>query len=247
MAVTSHRKLSRKALKQPDEFVTIVDWIGDWVDKNLTRVVIGAGALIAAVAIILVLSFYSQHRKRSASAQFYQAINALSDKNYQSAVKDFNRLASKDSGATLGRLAYLYSGSTYLAQQQPAKARDAIRNYLANDGNPLFRQMALMQLGAADEDLGDYRGAHGAYVNAAQLNGPEKGRAQIGVARTLNKIGDHKGAIAAYQQFLRENPFSQQRAEVIEALAQMGVSPEPENNFTSQTVGKGAAPIKANH
>jgi cytochrome c-type biogenesis protein CcmH/NrfG len=87
--------------------------------------------------------------------------------------------------------------------------------------------MALTQLGVIDEDLNDYHGAHAAYVKAGQLNGPEKERAQVGAARTLALIGDRQGAIAAYQQFLRENPFTQQRAEVIEALAQMGAPLQP--------------------
>jgi hypothetical protein len=64
------------------------------------------------------------------------------------------------------------------------------------------------------------------------LTGPEKARARIGAARTLVRIGDRERAIASYQQFLRENPFSQQRAEVVEALAQLGAPPEPSSNKT---------------
>ena len=35
MAAPSHPKLSRKTLRQPDEFITSVDWIGDWIARNL--------------------------------------------------------------------------------------------------------------------------------------------------------------------------------------------------------------------
>jgi tetratricopeptide (TPR) repeat protein len=227
MAVTSHRKVSRKALKQPDEFVTALDWIGDLVAANFARVMVGAVALVAAIAIVFVFSLYSQSRQRIASQQFYQAINALSNKDYKTAEEGFSALARNDSGHVLGRLARLYLATTYLAQNQTSKARDSFRSYLAGGGNRLFRQMALTQLGVTDEDLGDYHGAHVAYVQASKLNGPEKARAQVASARTLAQIGDRQAAIAAYQQFLRENPFAQQRAEVIEALAQMGAPPEP--------------------
>ena len=228
MAISSHRKVSRKALRQPDEFVSTLDRIGDLVAANLARVIIGAVALVAAIAAIFAVSFYSQHRQRIASEQFYRAINALSDKDYKSAQQGFSVLARDDAGRTLGHLASFYLATTYLAQNQTSKARDALQNYLAEGDNRLFRQMALTQLGVTDEDLGDYHGARAAYMEAAQLNGPEKARAQIGAARTLTLIGDHQGAIAAYQQFLRENPFTQQRDEVIEALAQMGAPPEPQ-------------------
>src|SRR5713101_210599 len=219
MATTPHRKLSRKALKQPDEFVTTLDRIGDLVAGNLTRVIIGVVAVVAAIAIGLVFSFYSQYRQRINSEQFYRAISALSDKDYKTAEEGFSALAQGD--RILGHLARFYLATTYLAQNKTSKARAALRNYLAGGGDRLFRQMALTQLGVTDEDLGDYHNAHAAYVEAAQLNGPEKARAQIGAARTLALIGDREGAIAGYQQFLREDPFAPQRAEVIEALAQM--------------------------
>ena len=247
MAVSSHRKVSRKALKQADEFVSTFDWIGDLVVGNLARVIIGAVALVAAIVIVFVVSFYSQYRQRIVSEQFYRAINALSDKDYKTAEEGFSGLAQNDSGPTLGHLARFYLATTYLAQNQTSKARDALRNYLAEGGSRLFQQMALMQLGVADEDLGDYHGARAAYAKAAQLNGPEKARAQVGAARTLALIGDRQGAINAYQQFLRENPFAQQRAEVIEALAQIGAPPEPPVKETGSPAAGGTTNTTRGH
>jgi predicted negative regulator of RcsB-dependent stress response len=228
MAVTSHRKLSRKALKQPDEFVSTLEWIGDFISANLVSVIVGAIVLILVIVAVFVGSFYVQHRQRIASEQFYRTINALSDKNYKSAQEGFDTIARSYPGHTLGHLARFYLAVTYLAQKQPAAARSALQKYLAKSGGDLwFRQMALTQLGVANEELRDYHGAHSAYVKAARLKGPEQVRAEIGAARTLALTGDRQGAIAAYQQFLRENPFAQQRDEVIEALAQMGAPPQP--------------------
>jgi len=62
MAAPPHRKVSRKTLKQPDEFVTTLDTIGEWFDANLWRVVIAVVGLVAVAAILSVASFYSQHR-----------------------------------------------------------------------------------------------------------------------------------------------------------------------------------------
>jgi predicted negative regulator of RcsB-dependent stress response len=249
MAVTSHRKVSRKTLKQPDEFVSAVERVGDFVSANFTRLITGTAAIVLAFAAGLILSFYSQQRQRAASEQFYKAINALNDKDYRTAQHGFSTLVQTDSNRTLGRVARLYLASTYLRQGQPAKARDAVRSYLADSHDHLFRQMAMMQLGVSDEDLGDYRGAHAAYVQAARMEGPEKARAQVNAGRTLALISDRPGAIAAYQQFLRENPFSQQRPEVVEALAQLGASSEPLAKETSPAAVKGRvdAPIGYHH
>lgn len=234
MAVPSHRRVSRKALRQPDEFVGTLDLIGDWIAHNFTRVIIGAAVLVVAIAVALVVSLYSQHRQRVVSEQFYSAMNALSDKDYRTAEKSFSKLARQDSGSRLGHLAEFYLANTYIAQSQPSKARDALQSFLAS-GNRLFRQMALIQLGVANENLGDYHDANAAYVKAAQLNGPEKARAQISAARTLARLGDRHAAIAAYQQFLRENPFSEQSVEVTEALAQIGAPPGHSSKGSAQT------------
>jgi predicted negative regulator of RcsB-dependent stress response len=232
MAAPSHRKVTRKALREPDEFVTTLDRILQWLEANLPRVIIGAVGVGAVLVVLSVLSFYSQHRQRLASEQFYRAINALSERNYHNASTGFSSLARNNSSSALGRLAEFYLATTYVAENQPSKARDKLRDYLADARNRLFRQMALTQLGVANEDLGDYRGAYAAYAKAAQLTGPERARARIGAARTLVRIGDRERAIASYQQFLRENPFSQQRAEVVEALAQLGAPPEPSSSKT---------------
>src|SRR6266849_8406918 len=85
MATTPHRKLSRKALKQPDEFVTTLDRIGDLVAGNLTRVIIGLVAGVAAVAIGVFFSFYSQYHQRITSERFFRALRALGDMGYKTA------------------------------------------------------------------------------------------------------------------------------------------------------------------
>jgi predicted negative regulator of RcsB-dependent stress response len=226
MATTTHRRISRKELKQPDEFITIFDQIGDFIADNALQVVIGAVIVVVAIAAAFAFSFYEQHQRGIVSGQFYGAINALGDKRYAEAEQGFSRLAEQSPNSQLGHLAQFYLASTYLAENEPAKARDALQAFLQNGGETLFRQMALTQLGVTDEELGAYGNAHIAYVEAAQLDGPEKARAEVGVARTLALQGDHQGAIRAYQRFLTENPFAQQRVEVIEALAQMGATPE---------------------
>ena len=99
-----------------------------------------------------------------------------------------------------------------------------------------------MQRGVANEDLGDFKAAHQAYSAAAALNGPESHTAQIEAARTLGRLGDTAGAIAAYRQFLSAYPFSEERTDVIEALAQLGATPAA---TTPGTSAPGAAKLPA--
>ncbi|HUN57371.1 MAG TPA: tetratricopeptide repeat protein [Candidatus Binataceae bacterium] len=223
---TPHYKLDRKELKQPDEFITFLDQLGDFIVNNLVRVIIGALALIAFVVVFYAVSFYQDHQRRLASDRFYDALTALNHRDYKTAEQGFSSLATDNPRQSLGQLARLYLASALMADNNDKAARAALADYLAGSDQPLYRNMALMELGAADENLGDFKGAHDAYAQAADIDGPSKARAQVGVARTLIKQGDTKGGIEAYQQFLANNPYSPMRNYVVEALATLGVAIE---------------------
>lgn len=221
---TSHYKLHPKDLKAPDEFVSTVDRIGNYLSHNLARVVIVAAGLIALTALIFTYAFYRAHRNEAASAQFYDALTALNHKDYRAAQDGFAALAQTGSGE-LASLARLYAATAALDAGKPAEARDALEAYVADGNQRYFMNLALVQLGVTYEDLGDLKKAHDAYVRAAATPGPEKSRAQLAAARTQARLGDSAGAIARYRAFLTENPLSRDRGEVVDALAALGATP----------------------
>jgi predicted negative regulator of RcsB-dependent stress response len=230
---TSHYKINLKDLKGPDEFVTTVDRIGNYLVNNLLRVIIGAVALIAITAVIFGYSFYRSYQDRVAASHFYDALTALNHKDYKTAEDGFESLAQSGSGK-LARLAPLYVASAYIADNKPAQARDALVAYIAGTNHSQFKNLALVQLGVAYEDLGDFKKAHDAYAQAATIAGPAKASAQLGVARTLLKAGDKSGAIAAWRNFLAENPYSPERNNVVNSLAALGAAP-PDQSLTAST------------
>jgi tetratricopeptide (TPR) repeat protein len=220
---TSHYKINQKDLKAPDEFVTIVDRVGNYLANNLTRVIIGAAAFVALAAVIFTYAFYRAHQQQVVANQFYEALTALSHKEYKTAEEGFDALAQSGSGQ-LGSLARLYLASAYMSENQPAQARDTLAAYVADSNQRYFKNLALVQLGVAYENLGDFKKAHQAYMEAVATPGPEKSRAELGVARTLIKLGNNAGGIAAYRSYLTANPFSPDRQEVTESLAALGAS-----------------------
>jgi len=225
MPVT-HRKLRRKELRQPDEFITFFENLRSFLLDNLVQVIIGACAAIALAAIGVGVYFYTQYRDRLVADQFYEAITAFDHKEYKTAETDFSKLAEDHPHASLGRLARFYLAGCYMAEKEPAKARDALNQYLAGDDRPTFKSLALLQLGVAYEDLGQFQQAHQTYSEAAILPGPQKMRAELAVARMLVREGHKDAAIAAYRQFLKDNPFAEERTDVFVALAELGVQPE---------------------
>ena len=241
---TSHYKINQKDLKAPDEFVTTIDRIGNYLATNLLRVIIVAAGVVAVAAIIFTYAFYRSHQQRAAANQFYEALTALNQKDYKTAEEGFDGLEQTGSG-NLASLARLYLASAYMSENKPAQARDALEAYVAASTQRTFKNLALVQLGVADENLGDFRKAHQAYVEAAATPGPEKGRAELGVARTLVKLGDKAGAIAAYRSYLSANPFSPDREEVTESLAALGASATEPSPPSAAPVAQHVNPVLA--
>ncbi len=223
--MATRHKISRKELKQPDEFQTVFETAALFFELHLTEVLLGAAALLVVVAIALSFLYYEAQRGRAASARFDQALSELQGGKYESAEKDLSSLAADEPHRAVGRLANLYLANAYLAQKEPAKAREALLRYLAGDDASVFRDAALDDLAVTYEELGDYKQAEATYRQASAIEGPEQARADLGMARMLQKQGKRDEAVAVYRDFLAQHPYAPERTLVLETLAQLGVSP----------------------
>jgi tetratricopeptide (TPR) repeat protein len=223
--LATRHKISRKELKQPDEFQSIFETAGLFFELHMTEVLLGAGALLVIIAIALGLYYYEVRQGHAAAARFDQALSDLQGGKYDVAEKELSSLAADEPHRAVGRLANLYLANAYLAQKEPAKARDMLLRYLAEDDASVFRNAALNDLAVTYEELGDYKRAEDAYRQASKIEGPEQARAELGVARMLQKQGKRAEAIAVYNDFLAQHPYAPERAVVMETLAQLGVAP----------------------
>jgi predicted negative regulator of RcsB-dependent stress response len=221
----AHRKLRRKDLKEPDEFLSFFNDLREFLTTNLQSIVISA-AVVAGVGLIVIATYYYEvHRDHLAASQFYAGFQALDAKQYKAAADDFSALSADDSGREIGRLARFYLASAYLGENDLPHARDALIAYLAEAHDAGFEGLALMDLATVYEELGDLKKAEGAYQQAAAIPGAQGSGAELGIARMRARLGDPAGAIDSYREFLDAHPFAPERQEVIEALAQLGASP----------------------
>ena len=223
--MATRHKISRKELKQPDEFQTVFETAALFFELHLTEVLLGAAALLVVVAIALSFLYYEAQRGRAASARFDQALRELQGGKYESAEKicrpspPTNRIA-RSAGWQISTWPTL----TW-RRKKPAKAREALLRYLAGDDASVFRDAALDDLAVTYEELGDYKQAEATYRQASAIEGPEQARAELGMARMLQKQGKRNEAVAVYRDFLAQHPYAPERTLVLETLAQLGVSP----------------------
>jgi tetratricopeptide (TPR) repeat protein len=220
-----HYKITRKELKQPDEFVSFVDSATEFLLDNLRAVIISSIVVVAAAGIVIGTYMYETRRDRIVGNKFYQALAMLSAKQYSSAEDQFAKLAEEEPNRRVGKLSRFYLGCAYLGANDLPHARDAFVAFVAEEHDSTYANLALTNLGVIYERMGDYAKAAGAYQQASGVPGPEQVRAQLGMARMLAKQGVKEGAIAAYRAFLSAHPFAPQREEVVQSLAMLGASP----------------------
>ena len=220
-----HYKITRKELKQPDEFTSFIDSAQEFFLANLRQVIISAVVVITAAAIFGATYWYERREDRLAGDQFYTALNALATKQYKSAEDQFIKLAAAEPHRRVGKLAQFYLGCAYLEDNDLAHARDTFVAFVADEHDHTFANLALNNLGVIYERMGEYAKAAGAYQQASSVGGPEEVRAQLGMARMMAKQGHNDAAVALYRAFLAAHPFAPQRQEVVESLAMLGASP----------------------
>jgi predicted negative regulator of RcsB-dependent stress response len=235
---STHRKINRKELKAPSEFQNIFESAQEFLLANLKQVIISAVIIVIAGGIAIGTYSYERRRDRLAGEAFYGALTALTAKQYKIAEDQFSKLAAAEPDRRIGKLARLYLAQSYMGEGDFLKARDALIAFVADYHDPEFSSLALTDLGVVYEKMGDLVKAQGAYQQAASVTGPEQIRADLAYARLQAEQGNKAGAIQTYRAFLAFRPYAQEREEVLESLATLGASAQPES---AQTPGASAA------
>ncbi|MGH7913204.1 MAG: hypothetical protein ACREPW_00955, partial [Candidatus Binataceae bacterium] len=119
--MATRHKISRKELKQPDEFQSIFETAGLFFELHTTEVLLGVAAVVVTVAIALGVYYYQARRGRAAAARLDQALSELQGGKYDVAEKELSSLAADEPHRAVGRLANLYLATAYLAQKEPTK------------------------------------------------------------------------------------------------------------------------------
>lgn len=225
---TSAKHLSRKELRQPDNFVLFTQRALSFVQQK-RRLFTIAGALIMAVIIgISLWQIYKSRQNQEAAQHFDRAITLFRANKHNEAIPEFEKV-EEYRWSHYAALAHLYEANSHLATNDLDRAAAAAQRFIAaTDQNSVYRQIGLMTLGHIQEVKNQCAGAIQHYTDAERITGALKESAVLGKARCYTVVGDNKSAIFAYQQYIKENPNSPIAARLMLQVAELQAKIEPD-------------------
>lgn len=226
----SPKRITRKDLRRPDQFVTFTTRLIDWVRHHRKPFLLGLGVFVGALLLYGGWDLYTSRQNRLAAQEYARALSLFHEQKYREAVGPLTEL-TKSAPRMYRRLALLYLGNTHLALGEPKAAAGVFERLAREDPKPDYLgQLALLSLAQAYEKTGNLKEAAQSYAAAGKLSGPFKQQAMLGEARTEAQAGELKGALEAYRAYLAAFPGAQSSGEILlrvqELEAKVGTPPE---------------------
>jgi predicted negative regulator of RcsB-dependent stress response len=211
--VHSVKRITRKDLRQPDQFITATGKLLDLVSRHRTAVWVTLAAILAVGVSGAGWSVYRNRQERRAAHEYTLALKAYQSGKLQDALIAFEKVATYGS-TEYGRYALLYQANAHLGLKEYEKAVPLLERFAAQEKKDVFlQQLSLMSLANAQESSGHPREAATSYSQAYGIDGYMKEEALLGKGRVEMLAGDYKSALATYQEFLKSFPNSQRSGE----------------------------------
>ncbi len=221
---TASKKITRKELRQPDWFQVASEQVIEFVEVRKAQVISAAVVAVFFLVGIWIWQSYKEKQNIAAGQEFTKAVELFQAAKYPEAITGFEKVQGYRWSRYAG-LAHLYQANIYLAMSNLDKALNAAQRAVsATSPNSLYRQLALVALGSAEERKNQCKNAIDHFVEAQKIVGPLQNDATLGKARCAEQLGDRPTVIAAYKEFLKDNPRSSLALKLAELEASTGAT-----------------------
>ena len=221
---TASKRITRKQLRQPDWFQITSEKALEYFEDHKGMVIGAAGAVILVFAISLGWQAFKSNQNAVAAQEFTKAVELYQNVKYPEALAALEKVETYRWSRYAG-LAHLYRANIYLATSDLDKALSAAQRALAaTSPGTLYRQLALMALASAEERKNQCKNAIEHFAEAQSIAGAMQGQALLGKARCAEQLGDKPMMIAAYKEYLKDNPGSSLALKLAELEASSGAS-----------------------
>jgi tetratricopeptide (TPR) repeat protein len=210
------RKIKRKELKKPDEFITFSAKILEWCSENL-RIISGVIVGLALILVTVGAVFFFKASREAKATDLYQKALALypksspgvnNPKEYAQAIAALEELQQRYGSTNVATTAILDLGNIYFEQGTYDKTILCYNDFLqrTNRAHPLHDQV-LVSLGETYEAKESYEEALEIYQLLVKEGAPVyQGQAQLYLGRVYEAMGDKTKAMVHYDNYLNETP-----------------------------------------
>jgi len=227
------KKIIKKKLKEPDEFISFTDHAFRFISHHYKRII--AGGVILGVLMAAFFLFQKWEEKKEGEAyqpfgnalELYQMLDSPyregSPADYKSLIEKFDEVITKFPSTSSGKLSVLYKGNLHLKLREFDEATKAYETFLQKAGKEKFyRLLAMEGLGYAHEGKKEYEKAVEAYERMLAMGeGLQVANAYLSKGRCFEKLGKNKEALESYKTFLNLAPKAMMANLVSERISQL--------------------------
>jgi tetratricopeptide (TPR) repeat protein len=209
------RKIAKKKLKEPDEFITFTERA--YLFLTLHSKPVAAGVVIVLVLILAVFFYQRWEKKKEGDAyqmfalalEAYQATSTPyregTPQQYRDVLQKFDEIVTEFPRTSGGKLSMLFKGNLHLRMGEYEEAIKAYDVFLQKAGREkLYRIFAMEGLSYSYEGKKDYEKALSAYQKIVELGESfQRADAYLGRGRCYEKLGKNKEALENYKNFLK--------------------------------------------
>ncbi len=229
----AEQRLSRKELRQPDQFVSLSVQIVAWIKAHTVLLMYGIGVVVVAATLVTGWWAWQKHREQQAGIALYEATKFMrTPANRSKAVEQLQKLVSDYRGTAAAALAYWHLGHLYFEGENYPAALTAYKQAqqrLSKAEQPLMVALVTLDVAYAQEASGVCDpDAITSFEAVLQLPAHWlRGEAYLGVGRCHEKTGASGKAVAIYERALSDKALDEVSRQMIsERLALLQPSPK---------------------
>jgi len=229
----AEQRLSRKELRQPDQFVSLSVQIAAWIKAHTVLLLYGIGLVVVAATLMTGWWAWQKHREQQAGIALYEATKFMrTPSNRSKAVEQLQKLVSDYKGTAATALAYWHLGHLYFEGENYPAALTAYRQAqqrLSKADQSLMVALVTLDVAYAQEASGTCDpDAITSFEAVLQLPAHWlRGEAYLGVGRCHEKTGASHKAVAIYEHALSDRAIDEVSRQMIsERLALLQPSPK---------------------
>jgi tetratricopeptide (TPR) repeat protein len=219
--MASTKKIIKKKLKQPDEFITLTERTYLFATRHSKSMAAGAGLVVVILLFIFLVQRWEAKNADEADLLFNSAVRTYqmvsspyregSPQDYKAVLERFDEVDKRFPKTPSGKLAVLYKGNIHLRLGEFDEAIKAYDSYIGKAGKEnIYRTFAVEGLGYAYEGKRDYEKAVLAYQKVVVLGESfQVANAYLGLGRCYEKMGKTKEALEDFKNFVKVSPKSQ--------------------------------------